>query len=97
MADQPKPTMRLMNVIVIYDVYCVAEQEGPAIDAVRSLVLSGEIKPNHYKALALGTSPVRPDWRAERPIVADDISDVDFERLKGKTTQEVYDLLMRHI
>lgn len=96
-----KPTIRLLNVIVAFDVYCVAGSEATsdanAINAVMELIRSGEINASHFKALELRASPVRPQWTDQHPIVACCVSDADFEKLKGKTTQEVYDLLTKHL
>lgn len=99
-AEPPKPTMQLMNVIIAFDTYCVTgvgeRAESNAIEAVIDLIRSGEIGPSHFKALTLRASPVRPQCQEQRPAVSADVSDADFEILKGKTTQEVYDLLNKH-
>lgn len=36
---------------------------------------------------------VRQAWRDEKPLVGNDVSDVDFEKLKGKTTLDVFKML----
>lgn len=97
MADKKpvQPTMCLMNTIITWDVYCVAYKEESAIAAVQNAILNGSIAASHLKALELRVSPVRPDWRDQRVLVAEDIGEVDFLKIKGKTTQEVYDLLTK--
>lgn len=86
---------RMMNVILVYDAYCVAVEGESAEAAVLDLIQSGELKPSQHKALPLVASPVQPAWRDERPIVADDVPDAVFEQLKGKTTQQAYELLTK--
>ena len=36
---------------------------------------------------------IRTAWREEKVIVAADVSDDDFEKLKGKTTLDVFNML----
>lgn len=36
---------------------------------------------------------LRPTWHAEKPFVAEDVSDEDFAKIKGKTTLEIFKLL----
>lgn len=97
MADkQPATsTLRMFNVIITFDTYCIGYQEESAIVAVIDGIKAGEISATHFKALELKVSPVRPTCRDEAPLVADDVSDEDFAKLRGKTTQEVYDLLTK--
>lgn len=86
---------KMFNVIVTWDVYAVANEGQSAEAAVLELIKSGEISATHRKALPMKVSPVREAWRDERPIVGDDVSDADFARLRGKTTQQAYELLTK--
>ena len=88
--------MKIFNVIITWDIPCFAETESAAIEAILDLIKSGELSATHSKALELKASPLKPQWRDERPIVANDVSDEDFAKLQGKTTQEGYDLLKLH-
>jgi hypothetical protein len=100
MTTPAEPTIKLLNTIVMWDVYCVAgagpDAEANACAALLDLISRGEINTSCQKALEIRVSPVRPQWRDQRPIVAADVSDEDFARIKGMTTQQVYDLLLRH-
>jgi hypothetical protein len=85
----------MMNVIVVYDVYCVAVEGESAELAVLEAIKSGEISASQHKALPMVASPVRPAWRDERPLVADDVPDAIYEQLRGKTTQQAYEFLTK--
>lgn len=85
--------MKLYNTIIAFDCYVFAESEGAAIDALNEMIKSGEVGGTHRKALELRASPVRKEWQDERPLVAADVSDADFERLRGKTIQQAHEML----
>jgi aspartokinase-like uncharacterized kinase len=88
---QPK----VMNVIIVYDVGCVATDWEPATAAVLELINSGELKPTHQKAIPIIAGQVPEKWRGDRPIVADDVPDEVFEQLRGKTIHEAHDFLSK--
>jgi hypothetical protein len=86
----------LHNVILVWDVYVVAESPGAAREAAMALALHPDkderIPPSETNALpVLNQRAIRESWLNERPIVADDVSDADFERVcKGHTVTEVF-------
>lgn len=84
--------MKLYNTIIAFDVYVVAESEESARAAAMVHIREG-LNASHSVALEIKASPVRAGWQMERPLVGEDVSDADFERIKGKTTQQVHDLL----
>lgn len=88
--------MKLHNVIVAYDVYVLAESPEAARQAVNEFIKADELAPNHVAAHPVVHAPIRPQWRDEKPLVASDVSDADFARVKGKTTQQVHDMLFKH-
>lgn len=84
--------MRLFNTIVVYDVYCVAENEEDARNAALANIVSG-LPPSEQVARDVGRQPVRTAWLKEGPLVGDAVSEADFQKLKGKTTQDVWEEL----
>lgn len=86
--------MKLYNTIIIWDVYCVAESEETARAAVRQHIREEGLRASEEVGLEVRKpTEVRAAWEAERPIVASDISDTDFDTLKGKTTSQVFSML----
>ena len=88
--------MKLFNVIVVYDVCCVAESNEAAWTAVLEMIRAQQ------DPLAVSTTTaieareeknIRTAWRDERPIVGADVSDEDFEKLRGKTTVQAHAML----
>lgn len=83
---------------MIHDVYVVAESNTDAIDALRALITeqagAGDLKPTEQTALeSRNANNIRESWQKERPLVGAQVSDADFEKLKGKTTSEIWDLV----
>lgn len=93
--------MKLYNVIVTVDVYVVAGDDESAIknaqDAVMELLRADEIRPTYIAALPVANTPVQRRCQMDRPIVASDIGDDEFEQLKGKTVQDVHDMLTKKV
>lgn len=85
--------MKMMNVILVLDAYCVANTPEAAIATVLDMFKSGELGVTTQKALELHIAPIAPCCRDDRAIVADDVSDADFEKLRGKTVQQAYDFI----
>lgn len=88
--------MKLFNTIITLDAYCVANTGDSALEAILEMLKSGELSPSYRAALEIKASPVRPQWRDERAIVAADVDDADFALIRGKTTQQVYEFLTKH-
>lgn len=90
--------MRIFNVIMIHDMYVVAESNTDAVEAVRAFITeqagTGDVKPTEQTALeSRSANNIRESWRKERPLVGPGVSDADFETLKGKTTSEIWDMI----
>lgn len=83
--------MKLFNVIVIYDVYVVAESGEAAQAAILDVINSSDLKPSETVGFEVTREQaIRARWRDEKPFVAADISGADFAKLKGKTTVETF-------
>jgi protein gp37 len=89
--------MKLMNTIVVLDVYVAvddAAEPQDAVNAVIALVQTGELAPSTTNVLEVTKSrEIRAAWLKERPIVGASVADADFEKLKGKTVEEVFAML----
>jgi hypothetical protein len=85
--------MKLYNTIAIYDVYTVAESNETAREALLAAIAEG-LKPSESTATeTVREGAIRQGFREERPFVAADVSEVDFNRCKGKTTAQMFELL----
>ena len=90
--------MKLFNTILVWDVYVVAESEEAARAAAYALITATDdpLKSAEETAIeAREERNIRTKWRDERPIVGADVSDDDFEMLKGKTVVEAHAMLYR--
>ena len=90
--------MKLFNVIMIHDVYVVAESPEDARATLAAFVKEqarlDDLKLNESTALeARSENNVRESWRKERPLVGNSVSDADFAKLKGKGTAEIYKMI----
>lgn len=91
--------MRLHNVVIVFDVYCLSESPETAraavIDAFTNPDKDGNVLPPSEQVAiqVVHTRSVREAWRNQNPIVAGDVADADYERIKGKTTLEAFDLV----
>ena len=85
--------MKLYNVIVNFDMYVVAESPEAAREALTAWVAEGN-EPSEVVAIeAARENSVRTAWRDKPPLVAADVTDTQFETLKGRTTATPYTLL----
>jgi len=89
--------VKLFNTIIVYDCYTVAETEEAAYMAALALVRdAAPLAPDEMNAIeAREERNIRTKWRDERPIVGADVSDDDFETLKGKTVVEAHAMLYK--
>lgn len=88
--------LRLYNAIVIYDVYMVGKTPEAAREGLLSAIASGELKPSEIVAKEVTMqSSIRESWKEERPWLANDITDEEFETLRGKSTQLTFDMLYK--
>lgn len=83
---------KLYNTIVVYDVYAFAENEEDAREAAHANILSG-LKPSESVARDCGIRPVRDAWLKESPLVGNAVSDADFAKIKGMTSEAVWTML----
>lgn len=88
----------LHNVVIVYDVYCVAESPAEAREAVKQLIVSSD--PEERLAISdenalpvVHARSIRDSWKEQSPVVAADVSDADFERIKGKKTLAIFETL----
>jgi len=81
---------KIFNVIVVHDVYAVAESQEAAVAAVKEFIRNGELKASETALPIHNDRNIRDSWREERPVVGSDVSDEDFDKLKGKTTIDIY-------
>jgi hypothetical protein len=83
--------MKLFNVIIIHDVYCVAENQDNAKLAIKAWILAGGAPTSEAALEAREAQNLRDSWKNQRPFVGDDVSDSDFKSLKGLSTQQVFE------
>jgi hypothetical protein len=82
--------VKLFNTIAIYDIYVVAETGEEA----RKTLLAWIPEATPSEAVAVETSretAIRNAWREQKPLVAQDVSDANFKKLKGKNTIEIFE------
>lgn len=92
--------MKLYNVIVVYDVYAVAESHEKAREAVLMAIVGGDgvtpESPSEQTAIeSRENKNIRDAWIEQKPFVGDDVSDQDFESLRGKNTVEIHAMLYK--
>jgi len=83
--------MKLFNTIAIFDVYAVAETSEKARDGLLAWIAEGAAPREIVAVETSREGSIRESWRAQKPIVADDVSDADFKKLEGKTTIEIFE------
>lgn len=83
--------MKLYNVVIIHDVFVVGNDPEKAREAVLAAIREGAT-PSEMTALEARTEGnICQSWREQKPFVAADISDDDFEKkIKGHTTIELW-------
>ena len=86
--------MKLFNVIVVWDVYAVAETPESARAVVMEFIKGGDFDASDTNAIpVVAERNIREAWTKLGPLVAVDVSDADFEAVKGKTTLDVFKML----
>lgn len=89
--------MKLYNTIIVYDVYAVAENEEDARAAVLAnirLQPPDSLRATEENALEVRElRSIRSIWLDQKPCVGESVSDEDFERLRGKTTKDIFEML----
>lgn len=82
--------MKLYNTIVIFDVYTIANSAEAARQSALQWIRERELPVSESTAIETRTDNIRSSWRDQKPLVADDVSDSDFESIKGKTAADIW-------
>lgn len=85
--------MKLYQTIIIFDVVAAANSEEAARRALLALVRDGvdPQAPNEIVAREITHErEIRNAMREDKPIVGADVSDADFETVKGRTNMEMF-------
>lgn len=85
--------MKMMNVILVLDTYVVGNDPDVACATILDMLKRGELSLTHQNALEIHVAPIQARCRDDRAIVADDVSDEDFAKIRGKTMQTAYGFL----
>lgn len=86
--------MRLWNTIIVYDVYALAETPEKAREVIMAAINGGELQPSDQNAIPVNHErSIRESWKEQRPFVGEDVSDKDFESIKGKNTLEIFQMI----
>lgn len=86
---------KLFNTIIVWDVYAYAENQEDARAAALENIKAGllgdtELPPSTQTAIELGRQSVREAWLNQTPLVGEAVSDADFQKIKGKTCEQVW-------
>lgn len=84
--------LRLFNTIIIYDDYVVAKSAEEARTALQVAITTGDVSPIEVvaKEVTMANS-IRSSKTDDKPLVASDISDEEFETLKGITNSAAFE------
>ncbi len=90
--------LKLYNVVVQYDIYIVGRDTGDAKEdkqeageAVLSAIRNGEHPSDVVVYEIRNQREIRVDWRTQKPFVAGSISDKEWEKFSGSTTNEFFE------
>jgi hypothetical protein len=84
--------LKLYNTIAIVDVYFVARDGVSARDALIAAIASGDAKPTEVTAMEIRQQgSIRSSWIEQKPFVAADVTDDEFESLKGVTVGAAFE------
>ena len=83
--------LHLVNVIVVFDAYVVAHSPEEAKAALIELIQQGEPPTSvvHFDKIAR-IEDIRSDWKDQKPIVAAPVTDQEYEKYLGSTTEEFF-------
>jgi hypothetical protein len=86
--------LKLFNVVKVWDVWVVSESPEEARGIVDTFIRQENLPISEETAIETKNErDIRDAWRGEKPLVANDVSDADFERVKGKTTLQTFEML----
>lgn len=84
--------LKLYNTIAVIDVYFVARDGIAAREALIAAIASGDVKPTEITAMEIRQQgSIRTSWIEQKPFVAADVTDDEFETLKGVTVGAAYE------
>jgi hypothetical protein len=84
---------RLYNTIAVFDVYTIATTGEAATEALKAWIAEGSSPSELVAVESLREGSIRQAWRDQSPLVAADVTDLDFARFKGKTTAQIFQML----
>lgn len=84
--------LRLYNAIVIYDDYVIAKSGEAAREALLAAVAAGDLSPMEIvaKEVTMANS-IRTSKVEDKPLVANDVTDEEFETLRGITNSVAFE------
>ena len=84
--------LRLYNTIVIFDVYVAARSSEAARECVLAAIADGSAQPTEAVAKEItAANSIRSSWANQSPYVASDITEEEFESLKGISTAGAFE------
>lgn len=91
-APKDRIDLRLYNTIVIYDDYVIAKSNESARTTLEATILAGEIAPTESiaKEVTMANS-IRSSKTEGKPLVAGDVTDEEFETLRGITNSASFE------
>lgn len=84
--------LRLYNVIIIYDDYVIAKEAAEARALVEGAIVAGDLEPMEQvaKEVTMANS-IRTSKVKASPLVASDVTDEEFEALRGITNSAAFE------
>lgn len=84
--------LRLFNAIIIYDDYVVAKSAEEARTTLQTGIIAGDVSPIEIvaKEVTMANS-IRSSKTDDKPLVASDVTDEEFETLKGITNSAAFE------
>lgn len=82
--------MKLFNAIAIYDVYVVAESSEDARRALLAAIEDSQPPSEIVGVEVTREEAIRASWCEQAPFVGDEITTQDFDKIKGKSTVEIF-------
>ena len=90
-AEPDRIGLRLYNTIAIFDVYVVSRSSKTAREALINAISSGDIEPTEITATEIRRQEsIRSSWLDQPPFIADDVTEAEFEKLRGITTSAAF-------
>lgn len=83
--------MKVFNAIVMFDCFVVANSPEKAREAVKVWIKEGMTPSEEVAREVRDERSIRSSWRDQKPLVGDDVSDLDFNKhIKGHTVIEIF-------